>query len=97
MQKDMIGVYVNPDPRPNRQHKVHIGAKGMNSHSVYALNPELIAELAKQQGLNVSTKQANEFAEQAYLLQGADGALWQVLEAPKTLPEPVLELKFNKL
>ena len=89
--------FVNPDKRPNRANEVQPGAKGINIHSLYTDKLKMVHQLAQKHQLAVSDIQRNEFGEKAFLVTGADGAYWQIIQTPKVENPPKTKLEFVKL
>lgn len=87
--------FVNPDQRPDRSAFQKPGYAGITLHSLFAEKPELINQLAQQQGIHTTATQQNEFGEQSFVLRGPDGSSWQILPKPKLTTPVVTELNFT--
>ncbi|MEP1444680.1 MAG: hypothetical protein ABJK37_01025 [Paraglaciecola sp.] len=87
--------FVNPDQRPDRSAFQKPGYTGITLHSLFAEKPELIKQLAQQQGINTTSVQTNEFGEESFVLRGPDGSSWQILPKPKLSTPAVTELNFT--
>jgi hypothetical protein len=88
--------FVSPDNRPDRSYGQALGHKGITAHSVYAKDIQVIYQLAKKHQLNITSIQTNEYKEQAFVINGPDGSVWQVIQKKQAKNQPKKTLEFVK-
>lgn len=88
--------FVNPDLRPDRSSQQSPGYSGITLHSLYSDNIENIYTLAKQNNLAISQIISNEFNEKSFVINGLDGAHWQIIKTPKVSVPPFIKLNLQK-
>jgi len=77
----------------DRSEHQRLGELGITMHTLYTPKLRYVHDLARQHGLEPNPILANEFGEQSFVLTGPDGATWQILEAPETRADPVVEFE----
>ncbi len=72
--------FIPRNPKPDRSEHQRIGELGITLHSLYTPKLQMVYDLIKEQNINPTEIQANEFGERCFLFTGPDGASWQIIE-----------------